>query len=252
MQFVFVYQREPHAGQLGFANVQQPKDLGERVQLARRTCTDMQLPPGSVWIDGMDDQSRAMFGDLPSPAIVIDPCGVVRAKLPWAEPDALAPLLTKLQADLRDEMRAELAREPQPGNEGRRRGAELWTRLATPKTQPPPATTTLPWIAATGTLPAGQPLPAGDEWLTLVAAATLVITQPDDGRAAEWIATLAKSSQPPVRHWALQHELARLHRVGASLPNDRKPTLEDKLATSRLELQLAELRREHPWLATSR
>ena len=73
MQFVFVYQREPHAGQLAFVDVQQPKDLGERVELARRTCTDMELAPASIWVDGMDDQSRALFGDLPSPAIVIDP-----------------------------------------------------------------------------------------------------------------------------------------------------------------------------------
>ena len=251
MQFVFVYQREPHAGQLAFVDVQQPKDLGERVELARRTCTDMEIAPASIWVDGMDDQSRALFGDLPSPAIVIDPLGVVRAKLPWAEPDLLAPLLTKLLAGLRDDVQAELAREPTHDAEGRRRGAQLWTELWTPRadtkaTEQPPARNTkatLPWIAATGTLPAGQLLPTGDEWLTLVAAATLVTAHPDDGRTAEWIATLAKATQPPVRHWALQRELERLRRAATPAANDTIPAI---------EVQLAALRREHPWLVTPR
>jgi hypothetical protein len=77
--FVFVYQREPHAQQQAFRDVQQPQNLGERCELARRTCAEFDLAPGTVWIDGMDDQSRALFGDLPSPAIVVDPFGVVRA-----------------------------------------------------------------------------------------------------------------------------------------------------------------------------
>lgn len=41
----------------------------------------------------MDDQSRGMFGDLPTPAIIINPEGLVSVKLPWAEPAVLGPRL---------------------------------------------------------------------------------------------------------------------------------------------------------------
>lgn len=98
IEFVIVYQREPHARQLAFADVAQPKNLGERCALARRTCDELMLAPAMVWVDGMDDQSRALFGDLPDPAIVIDADGVIRHKLPWAEPALLRPIVEQLLA----------------------------------------------------------------------------------------------------------------------------------------------------------
>ena len=71
MRIVVVYQREPHARQMAFENVEQPKDRAERVALARRTLAELKLDV-EVWIDDLGDQSRALFGDLPHSAIVVD------------------------------------------------------------------------------------------------------------------------------------------------------------------------------------
>lgn len=237
MQFVFVYQREPHAGQMAFADIQQPADLGERVQLARRTCEAMALPPEQIWVDGMDDQSRALFGNLPSPAIVVDPFGVIRAKLPWAEPELLAPQLKALVPTLPASAEPLLAQASAdgtaPGPE-RRLGALLWqlrrgkTDVALPHT--------LPAIAASARLAADANLPTGDAWLRLVAAAALVAEHPDDRRCADWLALLATAEQPAVQQWALQRQIERLRRS------------QDEAGLRATEHRLADLRKAHAWL----
>ena len=84
---------------MAFEEIAQPTSYDERIELARRTCDELELST-TMLIDTLDDQSRAFFGDLPSPAIVIGPDGVVHTKLPWAEPDVLGPRLDELIAGL--------------------------------------------------------------------------------------------------------------------------------------------------------
>jgi hypothetical protein len=81
---------------MAFADIPQPKNVDERLALARRACEEFELPQ-DFWIDGLDDQSRALFGDLPSPALILGPDGTVAAKLPWSEPDILR---SRLEAHL--------------------------------------------------------------------------------------------------------------------------------------------------------
>ncbi len=231
MQFVFAYQREPHAGQLAFADVQQPQDLGERATLAHRTCTDLALAPADVWIDGMDDQSRALFGDLPSPAIIIDPLGSVRVKLPWAEPEALAPTLKQLLAALPDEIARELARAPASDAVAttRRLGAQLWTFAHRTGANCPSGSGC---SQATPGCNLHPPL----RWIDLVTGATQVVENPTDVRCAEWLTLLATTGQPVVQQWALSR-LLDLHRRA-----------KDQAAATATEAQLAELRHRLPWL----
>lgn len=99
VEFVVVYQREPHARQMAFRDVPQPTTVEERLALARRACEEFELPQ-DFWIDGLDDQSRALFGDLPSPALILGPNGKVVAKLPWSEPDLLGAKLDEHLAGL--------------------------------------------------------------------------------------------------------------------------------------------------------
>lgn len=240
---MFVYQREPHAGQMAFADIQQPADLGERVQLARATCEAMALPPEQIWVDGMDDQSRALFGNLPSPAIVVDPFGVVRAKLPWAEPELLAPLLKELVPTLATTAEQLLAspREgtPTPAPDAkafdtRRLGALLWQlRRGRTDVELP---LTLPAIAASARLAPDAGLPADDAWLRLVAAAAMVDAHPDDARCADWLKLLTAAEQPAVQQWALQRRVERM-RQG-----------KDETGLRAAERELAALQKAHPWL----
>jgi len=177
VEFVYVYQREPHARQMAFTAIEQPKDLGERCQLARKTCDELSLPSARVWIDGMDDQSRALFGDLPSPAILIDPQGVIRSKLPWAEPEALQPLVQGMLA-------------------------------AAAKAQASGAAVPAPAV------PEVADAPAGDAWPALVACASLAVEHPEDPRWRGWIDRLVACNALPARHWALQRLVERLQAGG--------------------------------------
>lgn len=52
----------------------------------------------TILVDGMDDESRALFGDLPSPAFIVDASGRIVDKLPWADPDQIGERLKALAA----------------------------------------------------------------------------------------------------------------------------------------------------------
>ena len=46
---------------MAFAEIGQPENLGERCELARKTCDELSLDPAMVWIDGMNDQRSATY-----------------------------------------------------------------------------------------------------------------------------------------------------------------------------------------------
>lgn len=82
---------------MAFADIEQPATFAERLALARRLRDELEvtLP---IFVDGMDDASRALFSDLPSPAFVINRAGRIAKKLPWADPEPLGKLLEELLA----------------------------------------------------------------------------------------------------------------------------------------------------------
>ncbi len=92
--FVIVYQREPHAGRMAFAEIAQPTTLDERRLLAARARDELQLPLLSL-VDGMDDASRAWFSDLPAPVFVLDRYGQVAAKQPWIDLEDLPAMIDR-------------------------------------------------------------------------------------------------------------------------------------------------------------
>lgn len=97
--FLVVEQKEPHAGRTAFEDVKQPATFAERCALAERMRDELEVTM-PIYVDGMDDASRALFSDLPSPAFVIDREGRIADKLPWADPEPLGNAITRL---LRDE-----------------------------------------------------------------------------------------------------------------------------------------------------
>jgi hypothetical protein len=80
---------------MGFREIRQPESYDERRALALKTRDELQID-FPILIDTMDDLSRALFGDLPSPAVVIGPDRIIRAKLPWAEPERIEPRLRRV------------------------------------------------------------------------------------------------------------------------------------------------------------
>lgn len=99
MAFLVIEQREPHAGRMAFAAVEQPGTFEARRALAARIRAELEVP-FPILIDGMDDASRALFADLPSPAFVIGRDGSIVDKLPWADPEAIAKSLAQVAAGI--------------------------------------------------------------------------------------------------------------------------------------------------------
>ena len=77
---------------MAFTDLKQPASFEERRELAIRSRDEFELPM-TFLIDDMEDRSRALFSDLPSPAFVIDGDGIIVDKLSWADPEALAATL---------------------------------------------------------------------------------------------------------------------------------------------------------------
>ncbi|MCB9877141.1 MAG: hypothetical protein H6835_06010 [Planctomycetes bacterium] len=169
MRFVVVYQREPHARQMAFAEVPQPLDHAERAKLAQQALDELKLDV-DVWIDDEGDQSRAMFGDLPHSAIVLDPAGTVRLKLSWCDPEVLELTIPEVP-------RAVSGKQARPADEG------FLDRLRP--------------LAADAT-----PI---DRHHRATMLAHLVTTQPGHAERDAWIAELAHDSAPEwQRDWALR------------------------------------------------
>lgn len=95
---VIVEQKEPHCGRMAFEDVAQPATFEERRALAIKCRDELELPL-TFLVDGMDDASRALFGDLPSPAFLVDASGIVREKLPWADPELLEAKIEAIAGD---------------------------------------------------------------------------------------------------------------------------------------------------------
>ena len=55
--------------------------------------------PMDVLVDTMEDQSRQIFSDLPSPVYVMDAKGVVRAKFAWPDQEQIKLAVTSLSSN---------------------------------------------------------------------------------------------------------------------------------------------------------
>jgi hypothetical protein len=93
--FAVVEQKEPHAGRMAFADIEQPATFAARLELAKRLRDELEVPL-PIYVDGMDDASRALFSDLPSPAFVIRRDGLIVQKFAWADPEPLGQALDAL------------------------------------------------------------------------------------------------------------------------------------------------------------
>jgi len=94
---VIVAQKEPHAGSLAFKDISQPETVAKRTELAKRMKDEFELPM-PVLVDSMKDTSRALFTDLPSPAFIIDEKGILRSKMPWAQPHEISTFLENMNS----------------------------------------------------------------------------------------------------------------------------------------------------------
>jgi hypothetical protein len=94
-EIIIVCQKESHAGELAFKDIEQPESFEQRCELARRMKDEYELPM-TVLVDTMENQSQVLFGDFPSPAFVIDTDGVIRDKFPWADAAMVKTAVAKL------------------------------------------------------------------------------------------------------------------------------------------------------------
>jgi hypothetical protein len=122
-----------------------------------------------VWIDEPGDLSRALFGDLPHPAIVIDAAGKIRVKMSWCEPEPLGRIVPELLAEQRQQRVV-------PADVG-----------------------FLQALAAKPAADLGAEQAAHHRWTMLAA---LALQQPSHADRPTWLAELARSGPQQQRDWA--------------------------------------------------
>ena len=96
-----LYQREAHAGEYGFKDVEQPESFEQRRELAAKACDELQIAT-TVVIDDMKDSVRQAYGRVPNSADIVDKGGRIVFKEPWAQPSAWREVLRGLLDDGRN------------------------------------------------------------------------------------------------------------------------------------------------------
>ena len=96
--FIVLYQREAHAGESRFVDIEQPETMEARTELASKSCEELNIAT-LVVIDDMDNSVRKAYGELPNSAYMIQKGGGVFYKEAWARPDEWGPHLEKLVAE---------------------------------------------------------------------------------------------------------------------------------------------------------
>lgn len=231
---VVVEQKEPHAGRMAFADVVQPECFEERRALAVKMRDELQLPM-TILVDGMEDLSRALFSDLPSPAFVIDRDGVIRDKLPWADPVAVEASVAKLV-----KAAAVPAKVDGPWTLAQRTAVARWLEL---RKRSPEA---IAWIDSPGDPPPCVPPTLGAVAEARLARAAAVI---GDGMDEKTGAALKAAEEAAVAAWAAKEKprLIAAYVELAELSADDKTKLSYLVkALERLEARAPKLQRA--WL----
>jgi len=83
---------------LAYRDIQQPENFEQRCELAARMKDEFEMPM-DVLVDTMEDHSRQIFSDLPSPVYVMDSKGVVRAKFAWPDQEQIKSAVASILAD---------------------------------------------------------------------------------------------------------------------------------------------------------
>lgn len=80
---------------MAFWDIAQPETFEARCVLAERMKSEYEMPM-DVLVDTMDDVSRKLFTDLPSPVFVLDANGVIKHKFPWPDQEQIKEAVEKL------------------------------------------------------------------------------------------------------------------------------------------------------------
>ena len=67
------------------------------MSLEKKMKTEYEMPM-TVLVDSMEDQSRALFSDLPSPVFIIDGDGRIQHKSPWPDATLIESVVANLSA----------------------------------------------------------------------------------------------------------------------------------------------------------
>jgi len=86
---------------MAFRDIAQPESFAERCDLALRMKDEYEMPM-TVLVDTMEDQSRALFSDLPSPVFILDSKGIVRSKFPWPDQEQIAEAVKMVEISSND------------------------------------------------------------------------------------------------------------------------------------------------------
>ena len=77
---------------MAFRDIAQPETFSQRCELAKRMKDEYEMPM-TVLVDTMQDHSRSLFSDLPSPVFILNESGQITHKFPWPDQEQIASAL---------------------------------------------------------------------------------------------------------------------------------------------------------------
>lgn len=90
---------------MAYRDIQQPENFEQRCELAAKMKDEFEMPM-DVLVDTMEDQSRQIFTDLPSPVYVLDAKGVVQAKFAWPDQEQIKLAVANLSVSAEQQLPA--------------------------------------------------------------------------------------------------------------------------------------------------
>ncbi|MDW3180111.1 MAG: hypothetical protein R8J94_22235 [Acidimicrobiia bacterium] len=95
VEFVAMYVREPHAGEVGFREVRDHVDFDDKMERARELerLKDVKI---TIGVDDMSQAQHVALGNLPNMAYVIDRTGNVAYSNTWQHAEHIDEALAKL------------------------------------------------------------------------------------------------------------------------------------------------------------
>ena len=97
MTFIVLYQREAHANEMMFSEIDQPEKYEERLALANKYCEELNVAT-TVVLDEMDNQVREAYGLLPNSIYFVDKGGKIYYKEAWARNVEWVPMIEAMLA----------------------------------------------------------------------------------------------------------------------------------------------------------
>ena len=95
VEFIAMYVREPHAGEVGFPEIEDHRDFDHKMEMAKEL-QRLKNVTLTIGVDDMSQEQHARLGNLPNMAYVVDKNGNVAYSNTWQHAEDIDKTLASL------------------------------------------------------------------------------------------------------------------------------------------------------------